>query len=116
MDFTGSRLRAMAVVRVLLFGQERFGGPFFWEKTDIMEHGADRGTWLTARQIACARLPGLPHTARGVRRLARREGWRCQRDGQTGGDGRPLTKGRTGQRRLEGFDEKVISSYDECPA
>ncbi len=82
-----------------------------------MDHGEDSKTWLTAREIACARLPGLPHTARGVRRLARREGWHRQRDGQkdgqkegqkdrlragqkdgqTGGDGRVLIKHRRGR-------------------
>ncbi len=49
--------------------------------------------WLTASEIAAAKLPGLPFTARSVRRLAKRLYWHRSCDAE----GRPLARQRRGR-------------------
>jgi putative transposase len=49
--------------------------------------------WLTAQEIAEAKLAGLPATRRGVQMLAEREGWAARRDR----NGKPLWRERTGR-------------------
>lgn len=50
-------------------------------------------SWLTAQEIADAKLAGLPATKRGVQMLAEREGWAHRRDRT----GKPLWRERTGR-------------------
>jgi transposase InsO family protein len=49
--------------------------------------------WLTAREIAAARLPGLPHSKRKVNALARRGDWLAAK----AADGSPLARRRNGK-------------------
>jgi len=59
--------------------------------------------WWTARELAAAKLPGLPGTKRGVVKLAGRERWR-----QRVGDGsQPLARKRPGREGGGGWEYHV---------
>ncbi|MGH7915385.1 MAG: DNA-binding protein, partial [Candidatus Binataceae bacterium] len=42
-------------------------------------------TWCTAREIAAAKLPGLPHSRFGVRKYAPSHGWTARSKDGNGG-------------------------------
>lgn len=59
-----------------------------------------KGEWLTAREIAEAKLPGLPATKRKVNALAKRQKWQTHRSP----DGEPLARKRPGREGGGGWE------------